>query len=72
MSKETNAVLTYSNDGPSVSGVGLYVAQSLKINVVKRFLPTIAIFTENGKAPDDVLGWRNFVRTFTIHLVIKK
>lgn len=56
MSKETNAVLTYSNDGPSVSGVGLYVAQSLKINVVKRSLPTIAIFTENGKVPDDVLG----------------
>ena len=56
MSKETNAVLTYSNDSPSMSGVGLYVVQSLTINVAQRSLPTIAIFTESGKAHDDVSG----------------
>ena len=39
-------VITYSNDGSAMSGVGNYVVQSFTINNVQRALPTFTIFTE--------------------------
>ena len=40
-------VVTYSNDGSAMSGVGNYVVQSLTIDNVQRVLPTFSIFTES-------------------------
>ena len=40
-------VVTYSNDGSAMSGVGSYVVQSFTINSVQRVLPTFSIFTES-------------------------
>ena len=51
MSSETDAAITYSNDGSSMSGVGSYVLQSLTMNGVQRSLPTLAIFAERREKP---------------------
>ena len=40
-------IVTYSNDGSAMSGVGNYVVQSFTINNVQRALPTFSIFTES-------------------------
>ena len=50
MSEDTIASITYSNDGSSMSGVGLYVVQSLTLNGVQRCLPTSGIFTESHES----------------------
>ena len=43
-------VITYSNDGSAMSGVGNYVVQSFTINNVQRALPTFTIFTETRES----------------------
>ena len=43
-------VVTYSNDGSAMSGVGNYVVQSLTIDNVQRVLPTFSIFTESRES----------------------
>ena len=40
-------VVTYSNDGSAMSGLGSYVVQSLTIDNVQCVLPTFSIFTES-------------------------
>ena len=54
MDNETKSMITYSNDGSSMSGVGSYVVQSLTINGVQRDLPTMAIFTESRQSIKDL------------------
>ena len=46
MSSEMEIVVTYSNDGSALSGVGNYIVQSFSINGKQRALPTLNIFTE--------------------------
>ena len=46
MSSEMETVVTYSNDGSALSGVGNYIVQSFSINGKQRALPTLNIFTE--------------------------
>ena len=43
-------VVTYSNDGSAMSGVGNYVVQSFTVNNVQRALPTFSIFTESKES----------------------
>ena len=52
MREENNekAVITYSNDGSSKSGVGNYVVQSFIINGKQRSLPVMSIFTESKES----------------------
>ena len=47
-------VVTYSNDGSAMSGVGSYVVQSLTIDNVQRVLPTFSIFTESRESLQDL------------------
>ena len=47
MSPESEATITYSNDGSSKSGVGNFIVQSFIINGKQRALPTLPIFTES-------------------------
>ena len=48
---DEEAVITYSNDGSSKSGVGGYVVQSLFIiNGKQRSLPVMPIFTESEES----------------------
>ena len=47
-------VVTYSNDGSGMSGVGNYVVQSFTINNVQQALPTFSIFTESRESPKDL------------------
>ena len=47
-------VVTYSNDGSAMSGVGSYVVQSFTINNVQRALPTFSIFTESRESLKDL------------------
>ena len=54
MSRETDAAITYSNDGSSMDGVGSYVLQSLTMNGVQRTLPTLAIFAERRESLKDL------------------
>ena len=54
LSSETDAAITYPNDGFSMSGVGLYVIQSLTINGVQRSFPILAIFTESRESLKDL------------------
>ena len=44
------AVITYSNDGSSKSGVGGYIVQSFIINGKQRSLPVMPIFTESKES----------------------
>ena len=46
MSSEMETVVTYSNDGSALSGVGNYIVQSFSINGKQRALPTLNTFTE--------------------------
>ena len=54
MSSETDRAITYSNDGSSMSRVGLYVVQFPTINGVQRSFPTLAIFTESRESLKDL------------------
>ena len=45
MKNDPDTVVTYSNDGPSLSGTGNFIIQSFVINGVRRALPTLGIFT---------------------------
>ena len=54
MSRETDAAITYSNDGSSMDEVGSYVLQSLTMNGVQRTLPTLAIFAERRESLKDL------------------
>ena len=50
MKDEDEVVVTYSNDGSSMSGVGSYVVQSFIINKKQRALPTLSIFSESRES----------------------
>ena len=50
MNSNENGVITYSNDGSSLSGTGSFVVQSFTINGKKRALPTLGVFTESKES----------------------
>ena len=54
MEDESNASITYYNDGSSMSGVGSYIVQSLTINGVQHSLPTLGVFTESRETLKDL------------------
>ena len=55
MKDDANTMVTWSNDGSGMSGVGKYVVQSLHINGVKQSLPTTGIFTESRESLADLI-----------------
>ena len=47
MSEDTIVSITYSYNGPLMSGVAMYVVQSLTFNGVQRCQPIFGIFAES-------------------------
>ena len=54
MKDDTNASITYANDGSSLSGTGAFVVQSFIINGDQRCLPTFSIFTESRESQKEL------------------
>ena len=54
VNSDTDAAITYSHDGSSMIGMGLYVVQSLTSNAVQTTLLTLTIFTESRESLKDL------------------
>ena len=54
VNSDTDAAITYSHDGSSMIGMGLYVVQSLTLIAVQTTLLTLAIFTESRESLKDL------------------
>lgn len=54
MTSNSECVITYSNDGSSLSGTGNFIVQSFTINGKQRALPTLGIFTESKSSMSEL------------------